>query len=38
MIAKDGEIVDFYRPFVMTGAVERWLNELTVMQQVRILI
>ena len=25
--------VDFFKPFVMTGAVERWLNELTVMQQ-----
>lgn len=33
MIAKDGEVVDFYRPFVMAGAVERWLNDLTVMQQ-----
>ena len=33
MIAKDGEIVDFHKPFVMSGAVERWLNELTVMQQ-----
>jgi dynein heavy chain len=33
MIAKDGETVDFYKPFVMTGAVERWLNELTRMQQ-----
>jgi len=33
MIAKDGEIVDFFKPFVMTGAVERWLNDLTVMQQ-----
>ena len=30
---KDGEIVDFHAPFVMTGPVERWLNELTVMQQ-----
>ena len=33
MISKDGETVPFYRPFVITGAVERWLNELTVMQQ-----
>jgi dynein heavy chain, axonemal len=33
MIAKDGEIVEFYKPFVMLGAVERWLNDLTVMQQ-----
>ena len=33
MISKDGEYVDFHKPFVMAGAVERWLNELTVMQQ-----
>ncbi len=33
MFAKDGEIIEFYKPFVMTGAVERWLNDLTVMQQ-----
>ena len=33
MISKDGETVDFVRPFVMSGAVERWLNELTRMQQ-----
>ena len=33
MIAKDGEMVPFHKPFVMAGAVERWLNELTVMQQ-----
>jgi len=33
MVAKDGEIVDFYKTFVMQGAVERWLNDLTVMQQ-----
>ena len=33
MIAKDGEVVELYEPFVMVGAVERWLNELTEMQQ-----
>ena len=33
MISKDGEIVDFHAPFVISGAVERWLNELTRMQQ-----
>jgi dynein heavy chain len=32
MIAKDGESVELYKPFVITGAVERWLNDLTVMQ------
>jgi dynein heavy chain len=32
MVAKDGETVDFYKPFVIQGAVERWLNELTTMQ------
>ena len=33
MIAKDGEVVDFYEPFVIGGAVENWLNELTKWQQ-----
>jgi dynein heavy chain, axonemal len=33
MVAKDGEVVEFYKTFVMAGAVERWLNDLTVMQQ-----
>lgn len=33
MIAKDGEQVSFYKPFVIAGAVETWLNDLTVMQQ-----
>ena len=33
MIAKDGEVVDFYKPFEITGAVENWLNELTQWQQ-----
>ena len=33
MISKDGEVVNCYKTFVMLGAVERWLNELTTMQQ-----
>jgi dynein heavy chain, axonemal len=33
MVAKDGEVVPFHRPFVMTGPVERWLGDLCVMQQ-----
>ena len=33
MISKDGEVVACYKVFNMVGAVERWLNELTVMQQ-----
>ena len=33
MISKDGEVVPFHKTFVMAGAVERWLNDLTAMQQ-----
>ena len=33
MIAKDGEIVDLTAPFVIAGAVENWLNALTIVQQ-----
>ena len=33
MIAKDGEIVHFPTPFVIAGAVENWLNDLTRVQQ-----
>ena len=33
MTAKDGEVVDFQTPFVIKGAVEDWLNELTEKQQ-----
>jgi len=33
MIAKDGEQVKFYKPFIIAGAVENWLNDLTQMQQ-----
>ena len=32
MVSKDGEVVEFYKPFVIAGAVENWLNELTLMQ------
>jgi len=32
MVAKDGEQVPFYKPFVIAGAVESWLNDLTDMQ------
>jgi dynein heavy chain, axonemal len=33
MVAKDGEIVPFNEPFTITGAVEDWLNLLTVHMQ-----
>ncbi len=32
MVAKDGEVVPFHKPFVIAGPVEGWLNELTEMQ------
>jgi dynein heavy chain len=33
MIAKDGEVVAFQKPFTIVGAVEHWLNDLTKVQQ-----
>ena len=33
MIAKDGEVMDLMRPFTIAGAVENWLNDLTLVQQ-----
>lgn len=33
MIAKDGEIIHFPAPFIIAGAVENWLNDLTRVQQ-----
>ena len=36
MTAKDGEVVDFQTPFVIKGAVEDWLNELTEKQQLTL--
>ena len=34
MRAKDGEEIDFYKHFVISGPVENWLNDLNKMQQV----
>ena len=33
MIAKDGERVEFHKNFIIAGAVENWLNDLTVQMQ-----
>ena len=33
MVAKDGEVIEFPSPFVIVGAVENWLNDLTRVQQ-----
>lgn len=33
MVAKDGELVKFHEPFVISGAVEDWLNRLTTHMQ-----